>query len=338
MAGNYCVAAFFCIEKVLKKSFSDLDFVLNIIGVCGFFIHVGKKSYLCIRKNNSVMPTLNIIKPPKISVDAKKSFWKQIVMIVVGTTISLVLTISAATLMEKRQRVKDRKLSAMMVLSNIEMFSRTLDEQEKELGSIDSVAAWLLSKPVEELEQLPNEVLDAKVEQVVTFFLTYDKSAESIFSNNIETWKNMGNVQFIDQVGKCFSVMHSIEEYWNKWTTNVNEATTDISDHPGNYEGGTWAVKCLRCEKTRRYIQNIHTLKGWFSYTAATMRYQNRRNMKAIGIEEQELMDYTDAREMSEEIGEAAPNPQVYYTAPIDPANLTSMNDLDVMLDSIMGR
>ena len=79
-------------------------------------------------------------------------------------------------------------------------------------------------------------------------------------------------------------------------------------------------------------------MRGWFSYTAATMRYQNRRNMKSIGIEEQEVMVYTNAREMSEETDEAAPTPQVYYTAPLDPANLTSMNDLDVLLDSIMGR
>lgn len=253
--------------------------------VCGFLVHVGKKNVSLHLEKNSVMPELNIIRPPKISVDAKKAFWKQIVMIVIGATISLILTISAATLMEKRQRVKDRKLSAMMVLSNIEMFVRTLDEYTKELGSIDSVATWLVSKPDEELELLPNEVLEAKAVQVVTFyFLTYDKSAENIFSNNIETWKNMGNVQFIDRVGKSFSLMHFIEEYWNKWTTNVNEATADIADHPDNYEGGTWAVKCLRCEKTRHNIQSIHTLKGWFSYTAATMRCQNRCNMKAIGI------------------------------------------------------
>lgn len=285
------------------------------------------------------MSKLNIIRPPKISVDIRKAFWKQIVMIVIGTTISLIFTIGSATLMEKHQRVKDRKLSAMMVLSNIEKFARILDDHAKELGPTDSVAAWLLSKPIEELELMPNEVLEAKVNQTVTFFfLLYDKSAESIFSNNIETWKNMGNVQFIDQVGKCFSVMHSIEEYWNKWATNVNEAATDIADHPDNYEGGTWAVKCLRSEKIRHYIQNIHIMRGWCSYTAATMRYQNRRNMKAIGIEEQEVMDYTNAREMSVEIGEAAPNPQDYYTSPLAPANLTSMNDLDVMLDSIMGR
>lgn len=37
------------------------------------------------------------MKPPKVNVDAKgNSFWKQIGMIVIGTTISLLLTIAAA--------------------------------------------------------------------------------------------------------------------------------------------------------------------------------------------------------------------------------------------------
>ncbi len=61
-------------------------------------------------------------------------------MLVLGTTISLLLTITAATLMEKHQRAKDRKLSAMMVLSNIEMFSRMLDEHAEVMASTDSVA------------------------------------------------------------------------------------------------------------------------------------------------------------------------------------------------------
>ena len=41
------------------------------------------------------------MKPPKVNVDAKgNSFWKQIGMIVIGTTISLLLTIAA----EKSQK------------------------------------------------------------------------------------------------------------------------------------------------------------------------------------------------------------------------------------------
>ena len=63
-------------------------------------------------------------------------------------------------LMEKHQRAKDRKLSAMMVLSNIEMFSRLLDEHAEVVASTDSVATWLLSKPIEELELLPEDELN----------------------------------------------------------------------------------------------------------------------------------------------------------------------------------
>lgn len=285
------------------------------------------------------MANINIIRPPKISVDARKNFWKQIVMIIIGTTISLLLTITAAQLLDRHQRAKDRKMSAMMVLSNIEKFARTLDEHAEILGKPDSIATWLLGKPVEELELLPDEELSDMVSQVTTFFfLSYDKSAENIFSNNIETWKNMGNVQFIDQVGQCFSAMNSIEEYWNKWANNVNEAVIDISDHPSNYEGDTWAVKCLRSERIRHYIHSIHNMKSWFSYTAATIRYHNRRNMEAIGIKEQAVMDYTNAREMGKERENEAPTPSDYFTPALSPDSLTSMRAFEIRLDSMAGR
>lgn len=69
------------------------------------------------------------MKPPKVNVDAKNnSFWKQIGMIVIGTTISLLLTIAAAKITDNIQRVKDRRLSAMMVMSNIEIFASNLNE------------------------------------------------------------------------------------------------------------------------------------------------------------------------------------------------------------------
>lgn len=70
------------------------------------------------------MVKLNIVRPPKVNVNSKKgSFWKQIGMIVIGTTISLAFTLIAAQLTENHQRAKDCRLSAMMVMSNIEIFS-----------------------------------------------------------------------------------------------------------------------------------------------------------------------------------------------------------------------
>ena len=153
-------------------------------------------------------------KPTRINLSGKGGFWKQIGMIIIGTTISLIFTIFAARMTDDIQRKKDRKLSALMVMSNIEAFARIVDSYEKYLASTDSITTWLLSQPIEDLERLPENELNALIDRANTFpFLTYDKSAENIFSNNIETWKNMGNVEFIYLVGQCFSTMNSIEQY-----------------------------------------------------------------------------------------------------------------------------
>ena len=257
-------------------------------------------------------------------------------MIVIGTTISLVLTITAATLMEKYQRAKDRELSAMMVMSNIEIFARLADGYADYMASADSIATWLLSKPVEELELLPEEELNNLIDQATSFpFLSHDKSAENIFSNNIETWKNMGNVVFINLVGQCFSTMNQVEEYWNKRATDLNEAILDIKDHPDNYKGSTLPMKIIRNEKVRRAMKGIHYWRAWLSHAAATMRYENRHNMEAIGIEEKELMDYTNELEMGTSKNNISPDFSDFYTAPLNPDSLSTMRAFDSQLDRL---
>lgn len=280
------------------------------------------------------------IKPPKLNVSSLKgSFWKQIGMIVIGTTISLIFTIVAASLMENLQRSKDRRLSAMMVMSNIERFSRNINEISEYLASNDSIATWLLSKPLEELELMPEEELASLLEQATSLlFLTYDKSAENIFSNNIETWKNMGNVQFIDRVGECFSAMNMVEERWNTWVTDVEKTMRDIKDHPENYKGGTVTMKSLQSEKVRHMLAGIHYWRAWLSYMAATMRYHNLGNMESIGIPEQEVMEYTDAREKESKNKKDAPDFSNFYSAPISPENLTSMREYNARLEQLKSK
>ena len=257
-------------------------------------------------------------------------------MIILATTISLSFTIVAAQLLEKRHRAKDRRLSAMMVMSNIEKFSRNLEEIADYMASNDTVATWLLDKPVEELELLPEDELDNLVSQATSLlFLTYDKSAESIFSNNIETWKNMGNVQFIDQVGQCFSAMNMVEERWNGWVTEVEGTLRDIKDHPEQYEGSTVPAKCIRSEKVRHTLKGIHYWRSWLSYMAATMRYHNLHNMEAVGITEHEVMEFTDAREQDAGNQTDAPDFNDFYSEPIRPEALTSFKELNEELESI---
>lgn len=280
------------------------------------------------------MVKLNI-EPPRVNVNTKGGrFWKQIGMIVIGTTISLAFTLIAAQLTENHQRAKDRRLSAMMVMSNIEAFARLTDDYSAYLAPADSVATWLLSKPIEELELMPEEELNSLIDQATSFpFMSHDKSAENIFSNNIETWKNMGNVAFISIAGQCFSTMNSVEEYWNKRVTDLNETVLDIKDHQDKYEGSTVPIKILRLEKVRRSLKGIHYWRAWLSHVAATIRYNNQKNMESIGIEEQKVMDYTNELSLAlEDSKNAEPDFSDFYYGPLNPDSMTTLHNLDIHL------
>lgn len=277
-----------------------------------------------------------VVRPPRINLAGKGGFWRQIGMIIIGTSISLVLTVTVTKLLDSHQRAKDRHLSAMMVLSNIESFSRRLEEHAEIIAPQDSIATWLFSKSFDELELMPENELRGLIEQAIpNLFLTYDKSAENIFSNNIETWKNMGNVHFIDQVGQCFSAMHSIEEYWNKRITKINEVVLDINENPSNYEGSTLPMKKIRSEKVRSGLKSIHYLRGWLSYTAATMRYHNLNNMASINITEQEVIDFTDYREQEIENPNKVPDISDYQSASLNPDSLTTMRSFNARLEQL---
>ena len=156
----------------------------------------------------------------------RNDFWKQFGTILLGTTLSIILTIGSSQLLQRRQRAKDRRLSALMVMSNIENFARNLEEGFTYLNRADTISEWLLSLSVDEIESMNKEALSDLMDEVIYMMMSYDKTAESIFSNDIETWKNMGNFQFIDNVGRCFSEMRYTEEYWNGISDEFLNTTT----------------------------------------------------------------------------------------------------------------
>lgn len=214
-----------------------------------------------------------------------------------------------------------------------------MEARSARMAPNDSIATWLLGKSIDELALLPDKELRQMVNTATTLqFLSHDKSAENIFTNNVETWKNIGNFQFIDRVGQCFMAMNTVEEYWNSWVTEVDEATKVITYHPDDYEGETIGIKYMKDEKVRAVLQGIHNRRGWLDYVAATMRYHNRHNMEAMGISEEEVMAFTDDREKGAENNQKPPRADEYYTPVISLDSLVTFRELDLRIDSLKGR
>ena len=82
----------------------------------------------------------------------RNNFLNRIGTIVLGTTISLIVTIVAAQILERNHRAKDRRLSALMVMSNIESYARILESAHEYMERADTVSAWLLNLPLNEVD------------------------------------------------------------------------------------------------------------------------------------------------------------------------------------------
>lgn len=272
------------------------------------------------------MEKFDIVTPPEIEPIGKRGgFWKQFGMLVFGTTVSLVLTFGTAQLIEIKQRAKDRRLTALMVMSNIEAFAQQLDTAWIQAAQADTATAWLLNIPKDSLDEMSQDELLPIISKAMNInYINYDKSIENIFSNSIETWKNMGNFQFIDMVGTSFSLMHICEEKWNNYQEDLSNTFTEIASHPDQYPGETRAAKIARDPGMRQKLLMIHSLRKWARYNAECLRYYNLKNMKAIDITEQELLKFMKKRQQEITIDQTEPNYEDVNIPKINPDSLTT--------------
>ena len=255
-----------------------------------------------------------------------------------ATTLSIILTFGTTSLVEHCQRVKDRKLSAMMVMGNIETFSRKVDDMAQSMARRDSIATWMLSLPQDSLDFIPaSEMVDLINEVVAGIeFLTHDKTAESIFSSNIETWKNMQKFQFIDNVGSCFSEMNADEYYWKEWVEGFELAVNDVLEHPDEHPGERTVTKLLRNVVFRQKIESFHVRQSWLKYISAKYRYLNQRSARMMDIDYQEVEDFADERLKEVEINGTEPMQSDFRTKPLDVNSLNTLRPTIQHIDSII--
>ena len=266
-----------------------------------------------------------------------RNWWKDFVVAILATTVSIVLTFGTSKLIERNNQKKERKLTALMVMSSIESFARSLDESAAEWDRMDSIAVWLLRLPVDMVAELGDNPFEAAVQEVFQApIIRHDNTAETIFSSNIDTWKNMGNFQFVDNVGACFSHMNWIEETINKAAVEYAGHKERIFNNYTDYPGKTFTEKLLRDEQVRRQLQMPNSNKAWLAYCSDNLRRMNRKNMKLIGIPEEEVLAFTDARADVAVEEDPEPDYSVFMKPHPDKESIDANLDYARQLDSLL--
>ena len=88
-------------------------------------------------------------------------------------------------------------------------------------------------------------------------FNTIDETAETIFSSNIETWKSIGNSEFIELAGNCFSAKRLMVKFQERLEAEKDELSDQFlekvfySDHPAEslQEKVATILRSSRCQR-----------------------------------------------------------------------------------------
>ena len=253
-----------------------------------------------------------------------------------ATTLSIILTFGTTGLVEYCQRVKDRKMSAIMVLSTIENFSTNVDLMAQKMARCDSIGTWLLSLPQDSLDKIQPEEVTGILNEMLTLidYMSHDKTAENIFGNSFETWKNMGNrnYRFIESVGASFAQINADENNWNEWVKEyektINNALSEMV--PGEHT----LTKLLNDNGVRQKLESFHVRKYWLDYISAHNHYLNKKNLSIIGLKEKDIKAYTDRRKREELPDE--PQPSDFRSEQLKPDSLYTLKQIKQHIDSII--
>ena len=253
-----------------------------------------------------------------------------------ATTLSIILTFGTTGLVEYCQRIKDRKMSAIMVLSTIENFSTTVDDLAQNMARCDSIGTWLLSLPQDSLDKIqPEEVKDILNEMLsLVNYMSHDKTAENIFGNSFETWKNMGNrnYRFIESVGASFAQINADENNWNEWVKEYEKTLNAVLSQmqPGEHT----LTKLLNDNGVRQKLESFHVRKYWLDYISAYNHYMNKKNLSIIGLTEKDINAYTEKRKL-EELPDK-PQPSDFRSEQLKPDSLYTLKPIKMHIDSII--
>ena len=253
-----------------------------------------------------------------------------------ATTLSIILTFGTTGLVEYCQRVKDRKMSAIMVLSTIENFSTTVDMMAQDIARCDSIGTWLLSLPQDSLDKIQPEEVHGILNEMLSLvdYMSHDKTAENIFGNSFETWKNMGNrnYRFIESVGESFARINADESNWNEWVKEYEKTINNVLSEmqPGEHT----LTKLLNDDGVRQKLESFHVRKYWLDYISAHNHYLNKRNLSIIGLKEEDIKAYTERRKREKLPDE--PQPSEFRSEQLKPDSLFTLKAIKLRIDSIL--
>ncbi len=235
---------------------------------------------------------------------SKKGILKELLLTVIGTTISIILTFGTAHILEQRQNKATGRQTAMMVIHDIDNNSQILNDaadMEKKYSELTQNAI----NHINDLDSIPLDSLALIYHYISrTDDFYFDNSKEKIFHSGQEGWKNINNPQFIDLVQQFYYGRSKIQDYFNSNKVFIEPVTREeqyehLMESP-NYIIGTNLSTILRRvlqeEKVKFYLAHSPYRQNYYSDVAREWKRTSDQLKFIMGITDDELQQYVESQ------------------------------------------
>lgn len=226
-------------------------------------------------------------------------FWIQTASSTLGTVIGIVITFGTTAYLQYQDQKEAERTAALMVIHNLDRFCGRLAEDIRDIEAEDSLNIAVWQHYPDSLDEISSDTLKLFIRQLLSRHISVsDNTAENIFSSNIDTWKNIGSSEFIENAGKCFSAkrfLMKLQEdlYEEKQTVYDIYNRAIVFNAPANQGLTEHVAQVFRSADICCFIQEQHEYYLGFLRTGlAALREQNDKNKRLMGVTDDELQEF----------------------------------------------
>lgn len=237
-----------------------------------------------------------------------KGWWPELLMSFIGTTLSIALTFGTSALQEHYEHKTAKRNTAMMGILDIDESIRHLEKAINEIDKGFQACRYIMNN-MEQIDSLPVQTLVDAFEYLVedTPLLEFNDSKEKMFLYSQNSWANLDNVSFVNNVQSFYSSRRRLQEYiatsalWTK-PISAQEYHQISLNSPGDntIDLPTVLRQKLQDKETQYYInwsaERIHFLSDKISEWSLL----NDQNKFLMNISDEDLATFvaqTDSHE-----------------------------------------
>ncbi len=241
---------------------------------------------------------------------------KELLLTTLATTISIVLTFGTARFIEHRQAQQAQRQTAMMLIHDIEasvaILEHLAESEERQKSAIQYVIDHF-----EQIDSLPEDTLYTALSMLGSIYNVdtyFDDSKEKIFSSSQDTWKNLSDVPFVDNMETFYQTRRSLENLISRspqWKFPISEEEyyeLEVKFNVNGQSGNPYSTilkEKLKDQKIKHFIDyssyRARTLRQW----ALSWKRLSDRNKFIMNIDDEELAEFV---KKSQRVGRTVSN------------------------------